>query len=464
MVRSIKKQQSKLRVCSEKKLKSRSRKSSKRVSTLNNVSSRKKKQMGGRLKNFVGVSKAWGQDIKKWFEVGAVTIPIGRNYREGRFGSFSLFSKNYKFKFHVTFDKLFTKDALEVTIKLFSQKDDDNLSPLESQKDDDNLIKHQMKKIASYTINHDKVPLKKNQEVPFEPFKSKEEEDKIKKLLKKDLGIGLDSQESSPKAKELLEQLQSCLNIVSQSWNKGTLRKLKLGDYESPILFWYWEKYWDKSNENKVTITVPQSWEYIWDRNLGEDTKFDFKIVKISRKKKKLNLDNEETKLYLVNKQDNFYKGAEIFSGTSLANFVHDWNEVNEEPRRSDFMWVRQHGLHPIQKIKELIGVDLDEVTSGSPEQMLKDQLFKVIDFTETKPIEISNENIEIYIPDPNMEELETGEVPHGEPSNEDSQPSILLTGGPDNESPAEAVVPTLLEPAPSTVQTSPESDPPLVE
>ena len=46
MVRSIKKQQSKLRVCSEKKLKSRSRKSSKRVSTLNNVSSRKKNDLG----------------------------------------------------------------------------------------------------------------------------------------------------------------------------------------------------------------------------------------------------------------------------------------------------------------------------------------------------------------------------------------------------------------------------------
>ena len=118
MVRSIKKQQSKLRVCSEKKLKSRSRKSSKRVSTLNNVSSRKKKQMGGRLKNFEDIP--FDPTTKKWLEVDAVTIPIGKDYRVGRFGSFDPFrneSQNYKFKFDASFD-----DNDSFKLNLYSEK------------------------------------------------------------------------------------------------------------------------------------------------------------------------------------------------------------------------------------------------------------------------------------------------------------------------------------------------------
>lgn len=436
MVRSIKKQQSKLRVCSEKKLKSRSRKSSKRVSTLNNVSSRKKKQMGGRLKNFKVVTGRMLTFFNEENESESITnkefpLPIKKQFREGTYDSYGSFgsfvsskrkdSKDYYFKF------AFAHIGGMVEIYLLSRKDDTKqMKKIESRNESDikTLLKEKLgidgteenyQESYQELLKQFKICLKmsnlgfsdetaflwnyngeniKEVSIPYQEIVDKEinykfkfvfvptlkndslsiylvsekdnnsiaqeekryqakkieprDEGQIIELLKNDLDIDLNSHQA------LLGQLKSCLNIVSS----GILKNL-----QNPIS----KDSWDKFPEDPVTISV--SPEYILkdsnlveDSNLGENKDFEFKIVPYESPDYKA--------LCLVNKQENFYRAAIILSGDNEESFLENWNKVKEVPRNPD---------HPIQKINELIGVDLHEVTSDLTKQNLKKQLFQFV-------------------------------------------------------------------------------------
>lgn len=422
MVRSIKKQQSKLRVCSEKKLKSRSRKSSKRISTLNNVSSRKKKQMGGRLKNFKDPVEIY--NTKTWFEslglADAVSIPIEKQFREGTIGlnfRYREDSKNYNFKFDASFDNdssklnLYSEKNGKYQMKKIKSRNEREIKNLLYDELGIVLDSHQallkqlkiclkifdlgprvldglyssylwdyigqnIEKVSiSYQdvdeIHHKFVVTSRFQKKVLEIYllslvqKHKEKKERyrmkkieprnevqIKELLKEDLGINLDSQEA------LLEQLRSCLNIVSYGMLKNLHEPLDnhlwLNHHSSVYKFYEAEP---------VTISVPKKYilkdsNLVEDSNLGENKDFNFKISFV--------ISNIGAYLYLINKQENFYNGASIFSGLNEDNFVYSWESLRGDPTNSE---------HPIQKINELIGVDLDKVSLNPSEESLKEQL-----------------------------------------------------------------------------------------